>query len=78
MKPVPFLESASARYFHKVMERFGLGDHGALFEKGTSAYVDLSRDDMRRLALRWPTGATTAGWNGEALGTRRKQKLSKP
>jgi hypothetical protein len=36
MKPVPFLESASARYFHTVMERFGLGDHGALFEKGTS------------------------------------------
>ena len=34
MKPVPFLESASARYFHKVMERFDLGDHGALFEKG--------------------------------------------
>jgi hypothetical protein len=50
MKPAPLIESASARYFQRVIERFDLGGHAALFEAGSSAHVGLSRDDMNKLA----------------------------
>ena len=50
LKPAPFLESASARYFETVIERFDLGDHAALLEAGSSAHVGLSRDDLNKIA----------------------------
>jgi hypothetical protein len=50
LKPVPLLESANARYFRQVTERFDLGDHAALLEAGSSAHVGLSREDIDRIA----------------------------
>jgi hypothetical protein len=50
LKPAPFTESANARYFQRVTERFDLGDHAALLQAGTSAHVGLSRGDIGRIA----------------------------
>lgn len=50
LKPVPFMESATARYFRQVIERFDLGDRAALLEAGTSAHVGLSREDIEKVA----------------------------
>jgi len=47
---VPFSESASARYFRQVIERFGLGDRAALLEAGSPAHVGLSREDIYAVA----------------------------
>ena len=49
-KPAPFMESANARYFQKVIERFDLGDHAALLQAGSSAHVGLSRQEINRIA----------------------------
>ena len=49
-KPAPFMESANARYFQKVIERFDLGDHAALLQAGSSAHVGLSREEINRIA----------------------------
>jgi hypothetical protein len=49
-KPAPFMESANARYFQKVIERFDLGDHAALLQAGSSAHVGLSREAINRIA----------------------------
>src|SRR5256712_2690549 len=50
LKPVPFMESANARYFRQVIERFDLGDRAALLEAGSSAHVGLSREDIEKVA----------------------------
>ena len=50
LKPVPFMESATARYFRQVIERFDLGDRAALLEAGSSAHVGLSREDIEKVA----------------------------
>ena len=50
LKPVPLMESANARYFRQVMERFDLGDRAALLEAGSSAHVGLSREDIAKVA----------------------------
>ena len=34
-KPTPFMETANARYFREVIDRFDLGDHAALLEAGS-------------------------------------------
>ena len=50
MLTAPFMESANARYFQKVIERFDLGDHAALLQAGSSAHVGLSREEINRIA----------------------------
>jgi hypothetical protein len=50
LEPVPLLESANARYFRQIMERFDLGDRAALLEAGSSAHVGLSREDIAKVA----------------------------
>ena len=50
LKSVPFMESANARYFRQVIERFDLGDRAALLEAGSSAHVGLSREDIEKVA----------------------------
>src|SRR5215510_399544 len=47
--PAPFLESANARRFRQLMERFDLGDRAAFLEADSSAHVGLSRADVERL-----------------------------
>jgi hypothetical protein len=50
LKPVPFMESANARYFRQLIDRFELGDHAALLEAGSPAHVGLSREDIGKVA----------------------------
>ena len=50
LKTVSFMESANARYFRHVIERFDLGDRAALLEAGSSAHVGLSREDIEKVA----------------------------
>jgi hypothetical protein len=50
LRPAPFMESANARYFRGIMERFGLGDRAALLEAGSAAHVGLSREDIAKVA----------------------------
>jgi len=50
LKPVPFMESANARHFRQVIERFDLGDRAALLEAGSPAHVGLSREDIEKVA----------------------------
>ena len=50
LKPAPFLESANARSFRGLIDRFGLGDRAALLEAGSSAHVGLSRDNIDTVA----------------------------
>jgi len=50
LKPVSFMETANARYFRQVIERFDLGDRAALLEAGSSAHVGLSREDIEKVA----------------------------
>ena len=50
LKPVSLMESANARYFRQVMERFDLGDRAALLEAGSSAHIGLSREDIAKVA----------------------------
>jgi hypothetical protein len=47
---VPFVESANARYFRQVIERFELADHAALLEADSSAHIGLSREDIYKIA----------------------------
>ncbi len=49
-KPAPFIESANARYFRRLIDRFDLGDHAALLEAGSPAHVGLSREDIGKIA----------------------------
>ena len=50
LKPAPFLESAHARSFRRLIDRFGLGDRAALLEAGSSVHVGLSREDIDTVA----------------------------
>jgi hypothetical protein len=50
LKPAPFLESANARSFRRLIDRFELGDRAALLEAGSSAHVGLSREDIDTVA----------------------------
>jgi hypothetical protein len=49
-KPAPLLESANARSFRRLIDRFDLGDRGALLEAGSAAHVGLSREDIDKIA----------------------------
>src|SRR5262245_18606112 len=49
-RPAPFVESASARFFSRLIDRFDLGDHAALLEAGSPAHVGLSREDIAKVA----------------------------
>ena len=50
LTPAPFMQSANARYFRRIMERYGLGDRAALLEAGSSAHIGLSREDIATVA----------------------------
>ena len=49
-RPAPFADSANARYFRAVMERFDLGGHAALLEWDGPGRVGLSRPEVEQLA----------------------------
>jgi hypothetical protein len=49
-RPVPFLQSASARYFRSLIDRYDLGDRAALLLEDSPAHVGLSRDDIAKVA----------------------------
>src|SRR5262245_7677522 len=50
LKPAPFAESANARAFARLIDRFDLGDRAALLETGSAAHVCLSREDIAKVA----------------------------
>lgn len=50
LKPASFSESANARLFRRLIDRFQLGDRAALLEAGGSGHVGLSREDIAKVA----------------------------
>lgn len=49
-KPTPFADSANARYFRTLLDRFDLTDHAALLEQEGAGYVGLSHAEIEKLA----------------------------
>ncbi|HVQ74827.1 MAG TPA: hypothetical protein VMT79_04730, partial [Candidatus Binatia bacterium] len=50
LTPAPLMQSANARYFRHIMERYDLGDRAALLEAGSPAHVGLSREEIATVA----------------------------